>query len=153
MYINSLKFLRISIIFSFGACHGQQELTDLQFLLGTWKIAEKDTYEAWDPGEHGQLRGKSYKPNEAGDTLVLETLQISVKNSEVVYEATVSGQNEGQTIGFTLNKAIRGRYSFENDAHDFPKKIQYEKTGDNKLFVRVLGEEGKGFYYDLIRKK
>jgi hypothetical protein len=37
--------------------------------------------------------------------------------------------------------------SFENLAHDFPKKIQYKSLNENEIQVTVTGDEGSGFSF------
>lgn len=53
---------------------------------------------------------------------ITETLKIERENNIWVYTATVLNQNDGKGIRFTLNEYIDSMYSFENSAHDFPKK-------------------------------
>ena len=75
-----------------------------------------------------------------------------MQGDQVVYEATVPNQNQGKTVPFTLNPNISDTLSFENPAHDFPTRIQYIPKSDDEVFVRVLGSDGKGFSYVMVRK-
>jgi len=50
-----------------------------------------------------------------------------------------------------LNDTINDYYSFENAKHDFPNKIQYYKLSENKVKVKVLGDENKGFSFEMNR--
>jgi len=80
-------------------------------------------------------------------------LSIKKIGNRIIYEATVPNQNDGETIQFTLNTEIKLYFSFENDKHDFPKKIQYKKISDNEIEVAVLGDNGKGFSYTQFKQK
>ena len=74
-------------------------------------------------------------------------------NHQLSGRATVPDQNEGRTIQFTLNTEIKSYFSFENEKHDFPKKIQYKKITDDEIEITVLGDNGKGFSYTQLKQK
>jgi len=126
------------------------EKTD--FLVGTWKMEGKDLYEVWEKNENNEFTGYSYELQKNKKTIT-ETLSLKRIDDRIVYEATVSNQNEGKTIQFVLNTEVKTYFSFENDQHDFPKKIQYKKISKDEIQVRVLGDEGKGFFYTLFKQK
>lgn len=148
------RFLIILVLFlaanNTGYCQKADE--PLSFLPGTWIIEGKETFEHWATSGQAALQGKSYKIYD-GKEKVLETLEIREENGVLEYLATVPTQNEGRTIPFKLNKDRDDLFSFENQEHDFPKKIQYEFLSADTLMVRVLGEEEQGFSYRLIRQK
>lgn len=137
-------------LFQFISCINRS-MEPVDFLIGTWQIESKDQYETWARDGSKELIGYSYKVRE-NQKIVLETLAIKMIDNQMIYEATVPDQNEGQTIQFTLNPEIEFYFSFENFNHDFPKQIQYQKISDNEIKVIVLGDEGKGFSYKLIRQ-
>ena len=111
--------------FLYGACLAQKNLADLSFMLGTWKIENKQTFETWNKVSETEFTGKSYKLIN-GEKKVTETLSIKIIDEKIIYEATVPNQNEGKTIPFELIKSDDHFISFENPEHDFPKKIQYK---------------------------
>lgn len=123
-------------------------LSDLQFLEGTWKRENKENYETWRREADGSFKGQSYKMKDQ-NKVVSEYLMIRKKADQITYTATVLDQNEGKPIDFVLNKAIKGKVSFENLSHDFPKKIRYTPLSKNEIFVEVLGEGDKGFFYKM----
>ncbi len=139
------------LVVMFNSCAAQKKLNDLSFLLGTWKVENKETFETWKKISDKEFVGESYKTFN-GEKKMTETLSIKIVNDEIVYEATVPNQNNGQTIPFTLNSTIEGRISFENLSHDFPKKIQYQKSSETKILVNVLGEGDKGFSYRIVKQ-
>jgi hypothetical protein len=124
----------------------------VDFLIGTWKVESKNQYETWVMDSNNELNGHSYQVNE-NQNIILETIAIKMIDNQMIYEATVPDQNEGQTIQFALNPEIESYFSFENLNHDFPKQIQYHKISDNEIKISVLGDEGKGFSYMLIRQE
>jgi hypothetical protein len=112
----------------------------------------KEQYEVWEKNKNNELIGHSYKLNNNQKT-ISETLLIKKTGNQIIYEATVPDQNEGKTIQFILNADIKSYLSFENDKHDFPKKIQYKKINDDEIEVTVSGEKGKGFSYTQLKQK
>lgn len=146
---NPICLILVAICF-ISSCKSQNNIAKVNFLVGTWKMENKATFEEWKPLENG-LVGGSFKIKE-GIRQVLETLLIKNNDGEIVYEATVPDQNDGQTIAFILNTSVTDKLSFENLEHDFPKKIQYQKISDTKIFVQVMGENDQGFSYYLVKQ-
>lgn len=132
------------------ACSQKGELEELSFLIGTWKIEGKESYETWNKKD-GKFTGESYKFVN-GKEIVTEKLELTIEDDQIIYTPTVFDQNEGKGIPFVLNLSRDSLYSFENMQHDFPKKIQYRILNKNELYVSVLGEKDEGFSYRLIRQ-
>lgn len=131
--------------------HAQTDLKNLDFLIGTWQVENKEQYEVWEAGVN-QLTGHGYKKY-GEEKIITESLVIKIIHDLLVYEATVPNQNKGKTISFVLSSDFNEGLSFENDNHDFPKKIRYKKLNDNEIQVNVLGDLGKGFSYKMIRQQ
>ncbi|WP_394748985.1 hypothetical protein [Spongiimicrobium salis] len=131
-------------------CSAQTKLEKVSFLIGTWKIENKNTFEVWEQKD-SHLKGHSYK-EVANEKRILETLSIKKAKNMLIYEALVPNQNQGKAIPFTLNTELTDLISFENLKHDFPKKIQYKKIDATKILVNVLGPENQGFSYYLIKQ-
>ena len=129
------------------------EIKDLHFLVGTWKVEKKQSYETWKLAKSKDaLEGNSYKIKD-GNKQIDEYLSIKISNAKSIYTAKVVNQNNGKLVEFVLNASVKDKLSFENLEHDFPKKIQYTKRNDSTLFVAVLGKDDKGFSYNLIKQK
>ncbi|PKP28523.1 MAG: hypothetical protein CVU02_00655 [Bacteroidetes bacterium HGW-Bacteroidetes-19] len=120
------------------------------FLNGTWKMEDKEVYEHWDLMNENSLKGISYA-NRNGVIVVMEYLEISNIQNEVLYSATVVDQNNGDPIYFKLIQSD-SIFVFVNPYHDFPQKIVYQKIDDKKIFVQVLGKKEEEFSYFLIKK-
>lgn len=120
------------------------------FLQGTWKVENKEIYEHWDKLNEQTLKGFSYQISN-GQITVSEYLEIIQRKREIVYTATVIGQNQGISVEFkqTNGDSI---LIFENPNHDFPKKISYKKISDTELFVNVSDGGQKGFSYRLNKQ-
>lgn len=129
----------------------QQNLNELEFSIGTWKVENKENYEVWNKLSPVEFSGEVYKLIDNSKN-ISETLTLKIVENKIVYQATVPSQNDGKTIDFNLNTLIKITFSFENLQHDFPKKIQYKKIDQNKIFIQVLGEDDKGFSYFMNRE-
>ena len=141
----------ICILCLLFAC-SENKTSKFYFLVGTWKIEGKEQDEVWKKNKNDELIGHSYRLNN-NQKIITETLAIKKIGNHIIYEATVPNQNEGKTIQFTLNREIKSYFSFENDNHDFPKKIQYKKITDDEIEVSVLGDKGKGFSYTQLKQQ
>lgn len=140
----------LSLIIFFISC-SEQKLNRVDFLAGTWKNSEKGHYEVWEIDENNTLKGYSYTLKN-DEKVISEFLRIYKLGNSTVYEAKVINQNEGKAILFTLNEEIKSTLSFENNNHDFPKKIQYKRIDKNKIEVKVLGDNEQGFSYFYVRQ-
>ena len=149
MLATYLKFLVVCLCFSLQS-FAQNEIDRIEFLVGTWKMEGKSTYEHWTK-DSSALVGESFKVKD-GIKYVSETLRIEQIEETIIYTATVMNQNDGKGITFTLNPNVNDKFSFENTEHDFPKKICYTKLTDSEIFVEVLGENDKGFSYKMQRQ-
>jgi hypothetical protein len=116
------------------------------FLAGTWKVENSEKYEHWDKISENCLMGFSYEIKN-GKMVVSEYLEIKNNGNETVYSATVIGQNNGNTIGFTQTRSDTV-FLFENPVHDFPKFIRYKPLSGNQIKVTV-GAGEKSFSFGL----
>ncbi|MGV8138136.1 MAG: hypothetical protein AB2L20_23240 [Mangrovibacterium sp.] len=82
------------------------------FLQGTWKMENTETYEHWDKLNSNTLKGFSYKTKN-GQMIISEYLDIYKNGNEIIYSATVLDQNQGNSIHFALTKADSA-FTFEN---------------------------------------
>lgn len=143
-------FILVVFLASVYSCAQSSQLKKVDFLVGTWKVEGRENYESWKK-EGAKLVGESYKMTE-GKKRVSETLEIKFTEGKIVYTATVLNQNQGRGIPFKLNEKVKELFSFENLQHDFPNKIQYKILSKTELQVSVLGKDGKGFSYTMIKK-
>ena len=142
---------KICLLCLFVSCN-QDKVSQLDFLIGTWKMEGKDQYEFWGNDQKNGLVGNSYKIVD-NEKKISETLRIKIDGNQLIYQATVLNQNNGKTIEFILNPENSDYLSFENTSHDFPKKIQYKIISADSIKVNVLGENDKGFSFIQIKQR
>ncbi|WP_140937564.1 DUF6265 family protein [Sphingobacterium lumbrici] len=121
------------------------------FMEGTWKRKDKNHYEHWDKLNPRMLKGFSYMLKNGNITVTEYATIHQTRGKEVVYSATVKGQNAGKTINFkqTLSDTA---LIFENQAHDFPKKIVYKKRTDSEILVQISDGGQKIYSYSLLKQ-
>jgi hypothetical protein len=129
-------------------CNAQKiaEATDFDWLKGSWelKTSKGIVYESWSRLNASTLKGISYKLS-GSDTIVLETVHLSLFSSGWVYIPLVTGQNDGKTVTFRITYVDKEAFVAENPDHDFPKKITYARTGTH-LDATISGD-GKEIRY------
>lgn len=143
------KVFLLVVLIAFQSCE-QKEIQKVDFLEGTWQVEGKQNFESWKL-ENDRMIGEAYKTKD-NQKHVSETLEIKTEDKKIIYTATVKNQNQGKGIPFTLNTEEKELFSFENSEHDFPNKIQYKVLSKTELQVNVLGKDGKGFSYRMIKQ-
>jgi uncharacterized protein YciI len=138
----------IIMLFIVSLIFGQSDFPE--FLEGTWKRENKEIYEHWDKLNNLTLKGFSYELNDE-QIRITEYLEISKKNNDIIYTATVINQNQGKGIEFKLTKT-GSTYTFENPNHDFPKKIVYQKLLETEISVQISDGKQKEFSYRMTKQ-
>ncbi|MCP9752456.1 DUF6265 family protein [Ferruginibacter sp. HRS2-29] len=116
-----------------------------EWLVGTWVNHRHngDIYESWIKINDNELAGKSYKIK-AGDTVVLEKVQLLQKENILFFIPVVTGQNDGKPVSFEEIQGQAGELLFENKEHDFPQRISYRLVRPDSLVAEISGtRDGK----------
>ncbi len=140
-----LVALLISVTISAGFTQSLPE-----FLAGTWKVENSETYEHWDKINENNFKGISYKMIN-GKMVITEYLDIKKTDGKIIYTATVLNQNKGIGINFKLTYSD-SLYSFENPVHDFPKFIRYKHISESKMSV-IVGTNENNFTLNFEKLK
>jgi hypothetical protein len=145
--------LMVIFLVSFGYKLSGQEATDfkkLEWMAGTWKKTNGQ------PGETGQEKWERISETEwqgsgfslrGKDTSFVERLRIIVKNKHIYYIADIPGNPE--PVWYRFTEITNDGFTCENLEYDFPKRIEYHKTG-NKIKATVSGD---GKFIDYLFKK
>lgn len=113
-------------------------IKNTEWLIGTWVNENKtgNIYETWIKRNNRELIGKSYKIKEQ-DTVVIETVRLVKESDNLFYIPTVSNQNQGKPVRFTMTQLTASEMKFENPKHDSPQVIYYRKEGENDLLAEI----------------
>ena len=136
----------------------EKDFKPLHGLAGLWKMETKrgPLYEEWKLSSANKLSGRSYKVNNT-DTVVLEQVELFLKDGSIVYSPLVNGQNNGERVPFKLTGTVAGkRYVFENKEHDFPQRVIYQLLPEGSLSARIEGtmngkEKFSDFAYSRVK--
>lgn len=112
-----------------------------RMLEGQWIKEGKaaSVTEAWVRTGEKRWEGQVWRI-EAGDSSLLEALEIRAQgDSNYVYVATVSGQNDNRPVPFLMSQHIPDSlFVFDNVGHDFPQRISYlHPSGSDSLVITL----------------
>jgi Domain of unknown function (DUF6265) len=121
----------------------------LAWLAGCWQITRGDEVidEQWMAPRGGVMLGMSRSVS-GGRTTATEFTTLRIVEGRVVYEANPSGQ---KPTAFPATSLSPDRAVFENPAHDYPRRIIYERQGDALLATIDDGSGGKKVEYPFQR--
>ncbi|MCC7244210.1 MAG: PorT family protein [Saprospiraceae bacterium] len=134
-------------LFSFSASaqidDPEAVFAELRSLEGTWFMPTDrgDRLEIWTYSNDSTLVGRDVriKP-ENGDSVLLETLRLELRDTNIFYIVTARGQNNNKPVSFRLTAADENGYLFENPDHDDPQSIRYRLLGNREVQVTLEGE-------------
>jgi hypothetical protein len=104
--------------------------------------------EQWMAPRGGTMLGMN-RVIRGGRTAGYELLILRESESGLVLEAHPSGQAPAE---FEATEVTSSRATFENPAHDFPRRIRYVRRGADSLVARAdAGEGDRGFDFPYRR--
>lgn len=136
--LDSVKDLLVAVV---NQPAEKDPLARFAWLAGSWLITRPNgeiTEETWTTPNGGLMVGLG-RTVQAGKPTFHEYLRIEARGDQIVYLAQPKG---APATEFTLVPSDGKRATFENAAHDWPKRIRYERTKAG-LAVRVEGDAGK----------
>lgn len=110
------------------------------WLIGSWKNSsdEGSMTETWIKINDSTFKGQTFFIQN-NDTLTTEEISLAQINDTLYYIPSVSNQNEGLAVKFTLIFASTQQMIFENRGHDFPQKISYTLITADSLMAEISG--------------
>jgi hypothetical protein len=132
-----------------------QDCSSLQiaeWLVGEWQTTrgEDRILERWQKVSAATFEGTGTTMRDS-KVAESETVRLVVMEERVFYVAKVA-QNP-LPIAFALTQCDAGKLVFENPAHDFPKKLEYQLSAPDTLSVRVSDGKERGFTLTFKRQK
>ncbi len=130
---------------------GAPKLADLEFLAGVWvsDAGARRVEESWLCPAFDTMIGMGRTTSAAtGKTVFFEYLRIESRDEGLVYVAQPKG---GRATEFRLVRLSGGTATFENLAHDFPKRLVYSTSAGGGLTARVEGDPSNGEKAEEIR--
>ncbi|MET0759371.1 MAG: DUF6265 family protein [Flavobacterium sp.] len=121
------------------------QIEKASWLVGEWGNTSKEGVltETWTKENDSTFLGKTYFIT-GKDTAFTESIQLMQKKDQLLYIPTISDQNEGKHVTFTLTTSSDNQLVFENKEHDFPQKITYNKISNDSIIAEISGiKDGK----------
>ena len=146
--MNKIIIFSLLIFASSVSCaHAQpcDSIQSINWILGQWKSddGKNITLESWTEVSQETYEGLGETHSKESKQLKSsESLRLVEMGSEVFYVAKVA-HNE-HPIAFKLTQCSSLLAVFENPAHDFPKKLEYQ-LDENQLTVIVSDGKNEGF--------
>lgn len=114
----------------------------LERLVGKWQDVERDHtfFEQWEIVGENHLLGKGYVMA-SSDTVFIERLEINTEGDQLFYRVGLSNKDASDLVAFRLTSESNSRIVFENESHDFPKRITYEIDDSSTMRVLLTGHE------------
>ena len=118
-----------------------EELEKANFIIGNWEKIDSlgILQEQWKPLNDSTFNGTSYYIQNKKDTLHNEQIELVQIKNNLLYTATIKGENNNFPISFQLTEADDSLLVFANPKHDFPQKISYKLQKDSTLKATVSG--------------
>jgi len=148
----SLVLLVGAMAWGSANAEGCASLEVAEWLLGEWQGTRgaSQLLERWQKASTETFEGMGTTTRSA-KVVESETLRLVAMEQRVFYVAKVA-QNE-LPVAFALTQCDARRLVFENPAHDFPKKLEYQLTSPDTLSVHVSDGAQRGFTLTLNRRK
>jgi hypothetical protein len=127
-------------------------LEPARWLIGSWLASgdERTVHETWRAVSEATFEGEGQTRSRSDDRLLDgEVLRLVLMDGEVFYLAKVA--HNPLPVSFRLVACQDDRLVFENPAHDFPRRIEYRRTGPETFEARVSDGGSKGFTLDFRR--
>lgn len=110
---------------------------DCSWLLGTWKIVDKEDYEKWSKISPTEFMGVSYDMS-LGTATIKENMRIYKSDKNWIYEAKLKVDSVMNSTAFIRNADPIWNFRFVNEKHDFPQIIQYKMNADSSMTAQIL---------------
>jgi hypothetical protein len=137
-----MKKVIMFLIFCCPFIQGFSQTKEFQWLIGTWKMKEKNIYEVWKASDGQSLEGISYRLK-GNDTIVMEQMKLQYANNAFHYVPDVAG--EQASVDFKITQYDARSFRAENPEHDFPKIIRYifSIKKDQPIIEAAIEGDGK----------
>jgi hypothetical protein len=110
---------------------------DLAWLAGAWvgtRSSGSSIEERWSPPLGGAMLAVSRSVNTSGKMFAFEYLRIVERDGGLVYIAQPAGNTPTE---FVLTELTTTRAVFDNPRHDYPKRIVYELSAEDRLTTTI----------------
>jgi hypothetical protein len=131
----------------------QAQKKEFGWLIGTWKLKDKNIFETWKVGADSKtLEGFSFRIKES-DTVAMEKIRFTYDGTSYHYIPEVAGPQD--EVDFKITRHDSNSFVAENPQHDFPKVIRYTFIRKSNVDCIEAAIEGDGkvipYIYERIK--
>jgi len=123
----------------------------LSWLQGNWKRTNtkpgRSGFESWEKVSVNEYKGLGVSM-QGKDTTFQENLQLVIKDGHIYYVADVA-ENKEPTY-FKITAISNDGFTCENPEHDYPKKIVYQRNGQQLKVTISGGEKSSEFLFEKL---
>lgn len=112
------------------------------WMIGCWAGEDGGDrfHERWLAADTATLLAVAHTTR-AGKVRAFEFLRVILRDGKGIYIAQPDGAPPTE---FVATETTASRVIFENAAHDFPKRVTYERPADDQLIATIDGGEKSG---------
>lgn len=149
-YMIIIRLLIGLLCLSWPSVTPAQTLQFPSFLVGDWKVEDKESYEHWDKLNDNLLKGFAYSKQQQ-NFQVMEYMELVQTGDAIAYRVQIPEQHNGET--FSFKQRVEGKqWIYENPGNDFPKTVIYELLDQDTIQIYLKNEE-RTVSYKLIRQR
>lgn len=111
----------------------REDFLNYEWMSGDWYMENRGytIHEHWDAKSEVVMEGFSVTTDEKGDTVGREELRIIKLEKEYFYIAKARSKQFPTTFNMVMD-SVR-KVKFYNETNEFPKMIEYSRTGDSLI--------------------
>lgn len=140
------QIIIVLILILLTACSGttrkERMVNRAEWMLGEWmQTSDAGTLsESWKKVNDSVFAGGAYFVK-GEDTLHHERIRLYQKEDVLMYEATVTGQNDNMPVVFPCTVIKENLLTFSNPQHDYPQTITYRLINRDSLVATISGKQ------------
>lgn len=119
---------------------------DFDWMIGNWirtnEQENKMTFETWRKKDRSRYVGFGYTMQD-NDTIWQESVDLVETDGNWSFDVRAKGEN--QPTRFGLTEIAERKFVCENKANEFPKRIEYWKSGE-ELHARISGGDAEALF-------
>lgn len=123
-----------------------QNLSQLDWLLGTWEVNNGNYYQRWRKLDEQNYYARNFYIQNGIDTVVMENIDLTLREEKITYVLTVKTPQGDRLVPFAFSQIGENTFVFESSENPYPQKISYLKMNPDYVVVQMEGGNRKVKY-------
>ena len=124
-----------------------QELNELDWMLGKWKREDTGELELWSKKESSFFGGMMVKLTGEQKAVIQEVLSLEGRKDGIYFSSKDKDSRNIRRVEYKMSNQNFKAPKFTNPVDGFPKHISYMKIGSDKIKVEMEGGGQETSYY------